>query len=951
MTGAYPLAWRRRLSLLAVLVFGCECGDEPTLGRVAPEIAVATDPLAFGEVPLGATKRLALEVGNTGNADLHVMAVDAAGPFGADLSAAELAPGDRAVVDVWFRPTNDEAQTGTLTLMSDDPDEGTVTIALSGRGVQGVLTVVPAAVDFESTKVGSARSVELVLQNLGLDPQEGRVVTEGFDQPEHFALTLLSSFGEPGPFAVPARSEQTLDLEYRPLAPGRHDGRIVFEVCGPRCGLEVEVRASAADSLVRLAPALLDFGGVGIGETRTLQLRLENGGDGAVAVEAVAASGSAELSASVTRALPATVQPGDALGINVEYAPASAAELMGEVSVRTGPVVETVRAAVIGRGQGPRFRVDPAALHFGVQRQAGEYRRAALMVNEGSSDVRVTALTVSGDPQFFLQEGPGLPARLGSGESLVAEVLFRPRSIGEYHGVLVVESDDAQLPRVEVPLTGGMAEAFCELEIAPDRVSFGLLPPAFERRRTVQVRNVGQDPCAILQGDFRSPADPAISEERAPWPLTLGFGQSAELSFLFAPTREVESKANYVLRTDDPIFPERTVPIFGTAAGNLDVFTRPAAVDFGAMGLGCAPAVQDVSLINAGTYNVTIDHFALTSTSAELKVQNGITTPLQLPAGSIRSFRVTYQAQDFDRDEGFVEIGVSAFSFALTVPLVGRGSPTPRTTDRFEQVTNEDVDVLFVIDDSCSMSDDQAALAANFLSFIQQADVRQVDFQIGITTTTVYPQPGALVGPVMSRGTVGLEQEFQRQASVGINGSGFEQGLEGMLGVFQAADRNQQPQASLLRAGAGLVVIVVSDEDDQSQAPVTVYFNQLRQRARAGYTTAMVTGQASGCQSPATGSAAPGQRYEEFARLTGGLSESICSSWAQTLANIGQAAFGLKSRFLLSREVDTAQPIEVTVDGRVVRQGWQYDPADGSIVFATPPAEGAQIAVEYTPRC
>jgi hypothetical protein len=944
--------WARLALVLSGLpVVGCECGDDPQLGRLEPELVIATDPLAFGEVPVGAIKRLTVELGNRGNRELNLQAVDAPMPFGAALSELVVRPGGRAELEVWFRPTNDAPQSGALTLSSDDPELGTLTIALSGQGVQGVLTVVPAAVDLEGTKVGATRSVELVLRNLGLAPVEGQVAAEGFAQPEHFTLTLLSSFAERGPFAVPARADQVLDLTYRPLTPGRHDGRILFEVCGPRCGLEVEVRASAADALVRLAPALLDFGGVGIGETRTQQLRLENAGDGPVTVEAVSVSGGAELSATVARALPATVEAGDALGINVSYAPTSAAELMGEVAVRTGPVVETVRAAVIGRGQGPRFRVDPERLFFGVEQQAGEYRRAVLMVNEGSSDVRVTGLSVSGDPEFALAPGVGLPARLGSGESLVAQVLFRPQALGEYTGALRVESNDAALPVVEVPLSGGMAEAYCQLEVSPERVSFGLLPPNFERRQVVTVRNAGAEACEVLQGAFRSPADPAITEERAPWPTTLGPGQSATLSFRYAPTLEAPSKANYVLRTGDPVFPERTVAIFGTSEGNLDIFTRPAAVDFGAMGLGCAPAVWPVTVVNAGTYDVNIDHFALTSSSSEFSLQSPLATPTMLPAGSTRTFGVSYQARDYAPDVGFVEIGVSEFGFSLNVPLMGLGSDTPSATDRFEQARNTKVDVLFVIDDSCSMADDQTALANNFRAFIGQADVRQVDFQIGITTTTLFPVPGALVGPVLTRRTPGLDRAFQAQAAVGVNGSGFEQGLEAMRSVFLAAAAGSALHLELLRPDAARVVVVVSDEDDQSPAPVTAYLNELRRSAPEGYTTAMVSGQTLGCASPTTGSASPAPRYEQFAALTDGLSESICSGWATTLANIGQAAFGLKTRFPLSREADTSAPIVVTVDGVRQASGWQYDAASAAIDFSAPPAEGAEIVVTYTPRC
>lgn len=941
---------RRSIALLALWpIVGCQCGEE-TLGTVGPVLALDAAPVGFGQVPIGATKRMSVEVRNEGNGNLQITAVDAATPFGAAGPQAEVPPGQSAVVEVWFRPTNDEMQTGELVLMSNDPAAAMVSVPLSGEGVPGSLSVLPTEVDFENTKIGTTRSVELVLDNRGLEAAEGTIVPVGFDQPEHFSMTLLSSFADSAAFAVAGRTMQVLDLVYQPLDMGQHDGRVVFEICGPRCGLEVEVRASAAASVVRLEPPLLDFGEVGIGETATLQARLTNGGDEPIEVLSVALSGSPDLSSVVGRALPATVQPDDALGINVELLPTSAAEVSGELVVETGPVREQVRAAITGQGVGPLFEVEPEVLSFGVERQPGEYRRVLLLLNAGSSDVRVTGVTVSGDPAFALDALPGLPVRLGSGESLLVPVLFRPTTIAEYRGTVTVSSDDATMPSVDVPITGALSDRYCELMVAPDRVSFGLLPPGFARSRGATVQNVGSDTCNLVDGGFRAPTDPAMRETTNPWPVSLAAGDQLPLSFEYAPVIEAESKVTFVMHTDDPVFPDRTIGVFGTSVGNLDVFAEPNAVDFGTMRLNCAQIQRSVSLINAGTVDVEISNVTVTSSTSELTLNTPVATPKALPAGATMRVDVGYRAADLGIDQGDLLFSVADYGFDITVPLRGGGSQNPRAADQFEQRRNDKVDVLFVIDDSCSMSDDQTALAQNFQSFIQQADVRQVDFQIGITTTTVFPSPGFLVGPVMDRRTPNLDAQFRAQAAVGVTGSGFEQGLEAMLGVLAAASQGRRPQADLFRPDAARAIIIVSDEDDQSPLSVASYYNRLRSDSPIGFVTAMVSGQQVGCQS-ARGTAFPAPRYVEFARLTGGVDASICSNWAQTLSSIGQAAFGLNSRFFLSRAADQTQPIEVFVDGVRQTSGWSYDAADDSILFTQPPPEGATIDVEYTPVC
>ena len=58
--------------------------------------------------------------------------------------------------------------------------------------------------------------------------------------------------------------------------------------------------------------------------------------------------------------------------------------------------------------------------------------------------------------------------------------------------------------------------------------------------------------------------------------------------------------------------------------------------------------------------------------------------------------------------------------------------------DVFQQVRRNTVDVLLVVDDSCSMAEEQNKLAENFQSFISAFDGVDVDWQIAVTTTDTY---------------------------------------------------------------------------------------------------------------------------------------------------------------------------------------------------------------------
>lgn len=172
-------------------------------------------------------------------------------------------------------------------------------------------------------------------------------------------------------------------------------------------------------------------------------------------------------------------------------------------------------------------------------------------------------------------------------------------------------------------------------------------------------------------------------------------------------------------------------------------------------------------------------------------------------------------------------------------------------------------DILFVIDDSGSMSANQANLVANLGVFIDTlaASPVQNEFRIGVTNTSVeeydattayaagpsrgtpfprgailavyqapsgavspgvfiydpaaYPQTGGWGGNrILDAGLVTLRQDFKANVQVGTDGASREQ-------PFRAArralvDRLADANAGFLRPGARLAVFFLTDEDDCS---------------------------------------------------------------------------------------------------------------------------------------
>jgi hypothetical protein len=106
----------------------------------APEISVSPASLAFGQVQMGSAALRSTVITNTGNAPLKLSSIALAAGSSAAYSitqnpgAVTVPPQGTATVEVRYAPTAVGPDAGTLEIKSDDADEGTVAVALSGEG-------------------------------------------------------------------------------------------------------------------------------------------------------------------------------------------------------------------------------------------------------------------------------------------------------------------------------------------------------------------------------------------------------------------------------------------------------------------------------------------------------------------------------------------------------------------------------------------------------------------------------------------------------------------------------------------------------------------------------------------------------------------------------------------------------------------------------------------------
>ena len=325
-------------------------------------------------------------------------------------------------------------------------------------------------------------------------------------------------------------------------------------------------------------------------------------------------------------------------------------------------------------------------------------------------------------------------------------------------------------------------------------------------------------------------------------------------------------------------------------------------------------------------------------------------------------------------------------------------------TDQFLQAAAGKTDILFVIDHSGSMKDEQDSLAQSFQDLI--AGLTQIggDYQIAITSTTAddfepytayrvndcdktdrLPNGAFLMTPgqflafgqnptILSSQTMSaadMERYFTENVALGTCGSGFESGIKSVIDTL-----TNESGSGFLRADAQLDVVFVSDEDDCTDPyDVRTYVlgqNDSLSQGKCHDQTIIDTvltdvgsllGQISGIKSnfrthsiiwipgDAQGVALfPGTRYRD---ATTGFLGSINQNFSALATELGQQLAEPLSDFTLSR-IPVPATIEVTVNGTLLPSvgaivHWEYR-APRTVHFfdvATDVPAGAEIFIRY----
>jgi len=247
-------------------------------------------------------------------------------------------------------------------------------------------------------------------------------------------------------------------------------------------------------------------------------------------------------------------------------------------------------------------------------------------------------------------------------------------------------------------------------------------------------------------------------------------------------------------------------------------------------------------------------------------------------------------------------------------------------------------DIIFVIDNSGSMAQEQVDMGAKILSFMEL--IENLDWRVAITTTDPRSSQSTGDGALLpfSDGSFYLESSmdlddakamFAETIETGTRGSGYERGIRSLYRTIERNNAGEAQVQSFFRPDAALSVIVVSDEDetladgngnawaDLAMSDGDNLVNLVRstwgQEKLFQFSSIITRPGDDQCLQPVGTGYRYGTRYEEVSLANGGVVGDICAQdFGLELAELGQVVSDLETVYELS-----CVPQDLNRDGKI----------------------------------
>ena len=701
-----------------------------TAGR--PDAVVVPTTIAFGDVAVGSNNAVAVDVTNTGNVNLTVAVteVPAVASVTEDLTGTSPVPGGTSnPFTVRFAPTTPGTIALTLNVNTNDPDNPTIPITVTGRGVAPNIQG-PASLPFGDVEVGANETQTLTITNNGTAPL---AITSAISSGAAYSVTA----GNTGAQSVPAGGTAQWTIACTPSGPAGFTGS--FTIASNAFNdpsFVVPLTCTGREGVLVVNPTAINFMGVPENTSQQRSFTLTNTGNLAVSgITAVFSTTTAGYTIDPSTPVPASLAPGVPVTIDIVFSPVAGGPDGGPATLTFNgtyganrPLRTPAVLSLDGDGLPTGFAATPATVDFGSFRFDGTQDRTFCILNTGAADVTILGPlniapmtgTTSGELTVVSvrAKSPGaapctngptggnltLPQLLEANEALEVTVRANPdQRTGPMRATVTITSNLGAPNTTRTVLLQGMSTS-AMIAVEPGAlVDFGPVdiqgaPPS--RTIPVVIRNTGNGPLdlgAISRSDGGANTHFMLT---LPGARTLQPSEALTVNVTYAPT---------LVRADEIMLVHTVSGVLGSP-GTQTIVLRGSGIDreldvaptleFPATfkNPGTAAPVRPVAVTNTGDAPLAVSAVMVSSSTEPPMWELVDTAAVTIPPGASHDFLLrflptmagTFDAElelvNDDLDEGMARITLTGlgldravdFGPEIDVGITGIGIPLTR---------------------------------------------------------------------------------------------------------------------------------------------------------------------------------------------------------------------------------------------------------------------------------
>ena len=433
--------------------------------------------------------------------------------------------------------------------------------------------------------------------------------------------------------------------------------------------------AVTATAQLVVNPATVNFGSVPIGTSVSQSVVANNTGRSNLTISQATITGTGFSMSGL--GTPLTLAPGQSVSLTTTFAPLSSGSMSGNLLLvysvprtwRHRRDTSSSKVSLTGTGTtSGQLAANPSSLNFANVQVGGSQAQSATLTNSGSGSLTVTQATLT-NARFSLS-GLSLPLTLAAGQSAAFSVAFAPQSAGSVSANLAFTSN-ASNPTMNLSLSGN-AIMPGQLTANPASLAFGSIQVGNRLTLTDALTNTGGASVTVSQATL---TNASFTLSGLTLPLTLGAGQSATFSVIFA-SQTAGSVSGNLAFNSNASNSTMNLALSGNAVLPGQLTANPASLAFGSVQAGNNLTLMD-SLTNNGGASVTISQATVTGSGFSI---SGLNVPLTLNPGASVTFSAVFAPQSTASASGGITITSNASNSTLSVSLSGTGTAPGQLT-------------------------------------------------------------------------------------------------------------------------------------------------------------------------------------------------------------------------------------------------------------------------------